>query len=170
MSFVPNENSRASLLLDYVVGQLLNAGDSMSYREIMDLCGITNESLLPDSMLASGIVAEVNKRLHRMGDWRVLVNVISTGYKIGSPAELRELALGQNKHAARTLGTAQRVTEAVVRHPDSTVAERKRAADATAAQGALLQIVRREQRKIAMGWPAEERSPVTVDTPDDESD
>lgn len=168
MSFVPSENSRASLLLAYVLDQMDDVSHQVTYRQICEICGIPRSEDATESMLVSGVVGEVNKRLHRSGDWRQLVNVPNVGYKIGTPAELRELVLGRHRHVQRQMLSMIRESEAVIRHPDSTAGERKRAADATAAQAALLQMVRRDQRRIRRSWHAEEISPVSVIEREDE--
>ena len=115
------------------------------------------------STLLSGVVGEVNKRLHRSGEHRHLVNVEGTGYKIASPSEMRSEFLARQRAVDRQQVNNLRLVEKVVRHPETTAAERKRASDAVNAQAALLALVRREQRKIRSGWPAEEPPGVPPD-------
>jgi hypothetical protein len=159
MSFLPNENSRASIVLGYVREYLTDAGQTITYDEMLGLLDI-ERTAADMSFLLSGVVAEVNKRLHRDGDWRHLANVPSVGYRIASPSDLRAEALGRMRRSERQQVANQRAIEKAIRHPDASPVERKRAADASAAQAGLLMLIRKEQRKIRNLWPAPETSPV----------
>jgi hypothetical protein len=138
---------------------MTDTGDIVTYEHVLDLLGIEHHGGNASDVL-SGIVSNVNKRLHRAGDWRHLVNVVKVGYRIGSPAEVRSEVLGRMRWVDRQNVSALRAIEKVVRHPDATIGERQRAANAAAAQSALLQLVRREHRKVRSNWPEEETSPV----------
>jgi hypothetical protein len=158
--FVPSENSRASVILGYVKDHMIEVGDLLTYTEMLGLIEV-DPSIVPDPpTLLSGIVAQINKRLHQAGDWRHMINVPTVGYRIAAPGEIREEVLGRMRHVDRQQVNNLRAIEKVVRHPDTTPAERKRAADAVSAQQALLTMVRREQTKIRNAWPAEESSPI----------
>lgn len=156
--FTPNENSRASLLLGYVREHMEEAGDTVTYEEVAGILGL-EECDDPGSAFSS-IITVVNKRLHRDGDWRHLVNVAKLGYRVGTPNDVRQETLSRQRWVERQQASALRATEKIVRHPDATPGERQRAANAAASQAALLQMVRREHRKIRKAWPAEEESPV----------
>ena len=158
--FTPSENSRSSIILGYVKEHLTEVGNLLPYGEMLALIDL-DETQVPDPpTLLSGIVAQINKRLHQSGDWRHLINVPTVGYRIAAPGEIRCEVLGRMRHVDRQQVNNLRAIEKVVRHPDTTPAERQRAADAVNAQQALLTMVRREQRKIRSAWPAEESSPV----------
>jgi hypothetical protein len=159
MAFIPSENSRATVLVGYVLEHMPEVGDQLTYTEMLDLCGFDETPPDPATVL-SGVVAEVNKRLHRAGDWRHLSNVQKVGYRIASPSQLRTEVFGRMRHVKRQHIANQRAIEKVIRHPDATAAERKRAADAASQHAALLTLLTREQRKIQKSWPAEEVSPV----------
>ena len=170
MRLIPSDSARVSVLLDYVVKELSEAGDTVSYGQILDLCEIPASAVKGNvSTITAGLVHPVNTRLHRMGDWRWLINVPNIGYRVGSPSEVRLETIARNRHAIRQMEHALRSTVSVTRHPDASVADRKRAIDAAAAQGTMLQMVKREQRKRNRLWPADERSPVTVDSDTDDS-
>ena len=80
------------------------------------------------STLLSGVVGEVNKRLHRSGEHRHLVNVEGTGYKIASPSEMRSEFLARQRAVDRQQVNNLRLVEKVVRHlRRPRQAERKRA-------------------------------------------
>lgn len=161
MAFLPNENSRASLLLDYVVECMEDVGDSIGYEQVFEVCGIDDTDKLDQAgMLLSGIIDTVNKRLHRAGDWRHLQNVARVGYCIGSPATIRSEVMGRHRQMVRSQVRALRATEKVVRHPDATPSERKRAADCAANQAAHLDMMRRHNREVGRIWIAEEVSPI----------
>lgn len=162
--FLPNENSRASILLDYVRAEMVNAGDCLSYEDTLKLVGVEAD-IHEASQLLSGVVNVVNKRLHRDGDWRHLSTVEMVGYRIATPAELRLETMARLRRSERQQVATQRAIEKVIRHPDATTAEQRRATDAAAAQAPLLMIQRRELQKIRRLWPTEETSPVS-----DESD
>lgn len=159
MSFLPNESSRASVVLGFVRDHCHDAGQTITYSEMLALVDVEVEVSDPSTLLA-GVVAEVNKRLHRDGDWRHLVNVQMVGYRVASPDDLRSESFARMRRSERQQIANQRAIEKVIRHPDATPTERKRAADASAAQAALLMMMRREQRKIRQLWPSEEKSPV----------
>ena len=160
MSFVPKEDSRVSLALKYVASEMENVGDIVTYEQLVDICGVVIVPDVPVSTLVAGVVSDVNKRLHRDGDWRWLVNVPTVGYKVASPAEQREEAIGRLRSASRHQMTSLRATESLVRHPEATPGERKRASDAAVSIATLGQLQRREQRRISRRWPKEEVSPV----------
>lgn len=165
MGFLPDERSRANLLYRFVLDSeaLDETGAGISYEEVFTLLEVEDPGELQRSSILSGVVSEVNKRLHRCGDHRHLVNVARWGYRVGSPAELRSEVLSRARSVERQLITALRTTEKVVRHPDSTAGERKRAADAAASQAALLSHYSAETRRIRVEWPEEESSPVEAD-------
>lgn len=162
MSFLARENSRATLLLGYVREHMPDTGNRITYDEVIDVIDLDASEITTRDLgsVLSGVVAEVNKRLHRDGDWRHLANIETVGYQIATPAELREESMSRMRRTMRMQVANQRAIEKAIRHPDSTPGERKRAADAAAAQAALLTLIRREQRKIRHVWPAEETSPV----------
>jgi hypothetical protein len=161
MSFLPNESSRASIVLGFVKDHCHDAGQTITYSEMLGLVDV-DASVDDPTLLLSGVVAEVNKRLHRDGDWRHLANVPTVGYRIASTDDLRSESFARMRRSERQQIANQRAIEKVIRHPDATPNERKRAADASAAQAALLMMMRREQRKIRQLWPAEETSPVIL--------
>lgn len=163
--FLPNENSRASILLGYVREHMHDAGDQVTYEEVLTLLEVDADPKQAGSLL-SGVIATVNKRLHRAGDWRHLSNVQTVGYRIANPADIRHEALARLRMIERQAVASLRATEKGIRHPDATPGERKRAADAAAAQANALSMMRRENRKIKQAWPAEE--PVVVAQPDDD--
>lgn len=154
------------MLHAYVREHLIDVGDFVSYPELIDMfdLGETVPVAMAGSVL-SGVVAVVNRRLHRDGDHRHLVNVATAGYRVGSPRDLREEAMSRMRAVDRQQIANLRLIEKVIRHPDATAAERKRAADAAAAQAALLTLVRRDQRRIQTMWPSEETSPVPPEEP-----
>lgn len=161
MRFTPQEDSRVSLALKYVSSELPDVGDTVTYEQLVDICGITMPGDdVPISTLVAGIVSKVNERLHRDGDWRWLINLPLVGYRVATPAEQREEAQGRLRAAQRQQLTSLRVTESLVRHPEATPGERKRAADAAASIAALHQMQERERRRINRRWPKEEVSPV----------
>lgn len=164
MPFMPNENSRASKLLDYVEAHLNDEGDLITYEEMLGLIDWVLPDGVPPGQALSGIVADVNTRLHRSGDWRHLQNRQGVGYYIGSPRSIREEVLGRRAAIERQMVRAIRATEKINRHPNASVAERRRATDAANAQAALLSAVRRENRRIRAAWPEDERSPVEPET------
>lgn len=168
MGFLPSENSRASILLGYVCEHMTEAGDSITYDEVLGLIGLDRSEIKGPyvSQELSSLISTVNKRLHREGDWRHLVNEVSVGYRIGTPSEIRCEVINRMRWIDRQQVSSLRAIEKGVRHPDATPGERKRAADAAASQAALVRLVRREQRKMRSAWVAEEVSPVP---PDDES-
>lgn len=157
--FLPNEHSRASLLLDYLRAEMLNAGDCISYIDVLELLGVEADPREASSLL-SEVISTVNKRLYNDGDWRHLATVETVGYRIATPADLRHETFARLRRSERQQVATQRAIVKVIRHPDSTAAEQRRASDAAAAQAPLLMIQRREQRKIRRMWPAEETSPV----------
>lgn len=160
MSFLPKERSRATLLLAYVQDQMSEAGVVIDYATALDICDIVGVSTEDASTILAGVISKVNARLHSSGDWRHLINVPTVGYRIATPAEVREEAFGRLNHINRQHHAILRSTEKVIRHPDITPAERVRAANAAAAQGSLLLTFRQQSRTLKKAWPEEERSPV----------
>ena len=158
--FLAVENARASTLLAYVRDYMPDTGDQITYTEVLDLLEMNDVDPKTVGSVLSGVVAVVNKRLHRDGDHRHLSNIATVGYCIGTPARMREEVISRMRAVDRQMVANLRLTEKIVRHPDATTAERKRAADAAAAQAALLSMVRRDQRRVRAAWPAEETSPV----------
>lgn len=164
MTFLPNENSRASLLLDYVEQHLVDVGDTVTYEEVFDICQIEDtEKLAMAGTYLSSVVDTVNKRLHRQGDWRHLQSVERVGYKIGSPETIRVEVISRHRQMIGMQVRALRATEKVIRHPTATAAERKRAADAAASQAAYLDMMRRHKRRLVDAWQPEETSPVDAE-------
>jgi hypothetical protein len=159
MPFLPQENSRASLLAD-LVRSIDEQGTMISYSDIFDLFDMDDKPVDQAQPFLSSVVAKANQRLHRDGDWRHLQNVPTVGYRVASPAGLRDEVMARQRSAQRTMIAALRASEKVIRHPNASVLERRQATDAVTAQAALLTMVRREQRKIRNAWPADERSPV----------
>jgi DNA-binding winged helix-turn-helix (wHTH) protein len=157
--FMPNDNSRASVLHAYVCEHLPEAGDIVTYAELRDMLDVDEGDRFISSVL-SPVIALVNKKLHRDGEHRHLVNVENVGYRIASPSDIRVETLGRLRHIDRQQVMALRAMEKAVRHPDASASERKRAADAVAQQAALMQMTRREQAKLRRMWPADEVSPV----------
>lgn len=160
-SFVAEENSRASSLYNYVRATMPNAGDSISYEETFEIVGM-DPTPDPGSVLAN-VVARVNRRLARDGDWRHLQSVTNTGYRIADPEQLRCEAFGRDRAVRRQMARTQQVMVKAARHPDATVAERKRATDAATAHAGLIAVLRRGSRQWRAGWPADEVSPVLTD-------
>lgn len=165
MGFLPSENSRASILLGYVNEYMTEAGDAITYDEVLGLIDVDRSEIKTPyvSQELSSLIATVNKRLHREGDWRHLVNEVGVGYRIGTPPEVRHEVVNRMRWVDRQQVSSLRAIEKVVRHPDATPGERKRAADAAASQAALLRLVRREQMKMRKAWVEEETSPVRPD-------
>lgn len=159
MSFLPNESSRASIVLGFVREHMHDVGASISYSEMLALIELDTE-VADVSTLLSGVVAEVNKRLHRDGDWRHLANVPTAGYRIASPEDLRSESMARMRRSQQQQVANIRAIEKVVRHPDATVEVRKRASDASAAQGAFLQVMSHHAKKVRVAWPSSEQSPV----------
>ena len=160
MTFMPQENSRATKLYRYVQSHLQEEGDLLTYEDVCTVIEVQcPENVLPSQFLGS-IIDTVNKRLHRDGDWRHLQNRTNVGYYIGSPASLRAEVLGRRSHVERQMVKSLRASEKLTRHPSASVAERRRAADVVAAQASLLTMVRREHRAIRNAWVEEEVSPV----------
>lgn len=162
MTFLPNENSRASKLLDYIREQMHETGDLVTYEQLCEIIDLPLVGLDRRDIVSklSGLIDEVNKRLHRDGDWRHLYNVVTQGYRISSMVDVRQENLSRMRQAEASQVRALRVVEKGIRHPDATVAERRRASDAAAAQGALLALSKKEHRKVRALWPREETSPV----------
>lgn len=158
--FQPSERSRATILHRYVREHMADVGDTITYDEIAAMLGMDFDGVERASLLTANLIGDVNRRLHREGDWRHLVNVPTVGYCVASPEAIRVEVANRLRHIERTQASALRATEKGVRHPDATVAERRRAADAAAAQSALLALTRRENRKVMSLWPADEVSPV----------
>ena len=167
MSFLPQERSRATLPLRYVQSEMSEAGATVEYAQVFDICDIVGPSLDEASTILAGVVSKVNAKLHSSGDWRHLINVPTVGYRIATPEEVRLEAFGRLDHINRQHHEILRSTEKVIRHPDITAAERVRAANAAANQGALMMIFKKESRRLKKAWPEEERSPVPVDLPED---
>lgn len=164
MSFLPSETSRPSILHGYVKDYMAEMGDTVTYKEVLGLFDMDLE--LPEpARLLSKVIDDVNRRLHRDGDWRWLINVERIGYRIATPEEVRLYNFAGMRRRERQQVRELRATETIIRNPSSTPGERKRAADAAASQAALLQLMRREQRKIKRAWPAEEVSPVPSEEP-----
>lgn len=162
MTFLPNENSRASKVLDYVREQMTETGEMVTYEQLCDIIELPLVGLDRRDIVSklSGLIDEVNKRLHRDGDWKHLYNVVTQGYRLASPADVRQENLGRMRQAEATQIRALRAVEKVIRHPDASVADRRHAADAAAAQGALLALSKKEHRKVRALWPKGETSPV----------
>ena len=160
MSFLPNENSRASIILGYVREYMTDAGNTVTYSELLAMLDLPDVPHREASFVLSSVVMEVNKRLHRDGDWRHLTNVEGIGYRIASPSDLRAENVSRMRRVERQQVANQRAIEKAIRHPDAGALERKRAADAAQAQAALLMLFRKEHRKIRNLWPASETSPV----------
>lgn len=162
MTFLPNENSRASKVLDYVREQMTETGDLVTYEMLCDIIDLPLVGLDRRDIVSklSGLIDEVNKRLHRDGDWRHLYNVVTQGYRIASAADIRQENLGRMRQSEATQTRALRAIEKAIRHPDATAAERRQAADVAANQGALLALSKKEHRKVRALWPKEEVSPV----------
>jgi hypothetical protein len=158
MTFVPSTDSRPSRLLDHVREFMPATGDLLRYSDALEVLGVDYDG--PPTDVLSGIVAAVNRRLHRDGDWRLLVNVPTVGYRVATPEEARQEVLAVNRQAVRKQVRAQRGIESVIRHPDASVAERRRAADASALNANLLRLMRREHGRIRRAWPRDETSPV----------
>lgn len=163
MPFVPTSDSRTTRLLDHVRTNMPSAGNMLPYEVALEIIDVAYDGA-PSDVLSS-IVAKVNQRLHREGDWRLLVCVPLQGYRVATPEEVRQEVLAINRQAARKHVRSQRAIETVIRHPDASVAERRRAADASALNAALLRLVRREQSKIRRAWPRDETSPVPAPKP-----
>ena len=164
MSFLPNENSRASIVLGFVREFMVDAGQTITYTELLDMLDLSHVPQRDASFVLSGVVMEVNKRLHRDGDWRHLTNVEGVGYRVASPADLRAENVARMRRVERQQVANQRAIEKAIRHPDASGQERKQAADAAQAQAALLMLFRKEHRKIRKLWPAPETSPVGAET------
>lgn len=156
--FVASETSRVSLLLTYVEEFMDNAGDTLSFEQMLDVCDMADVE--HDRAVLSSVVADVNKRLHRNGDWKQLIAVRNVGYRIATPAEARADFLDRSRHVDRQLIANVRAAEKLVRHPDATAAERKRAADAASQAATIRMMVQRDHRKLKRAWVAEEESPV----------
>lgn len=164
MSFLPNENSRASIVLGYVRDYMTDAGQTVTYSELLAMLDLEHVNHRDASFILSGVVMEVNKRLHRDGDWRHLTNVENVGYRIATPTDLRAENVARMRRVERQQVANQRAIEKAIRHPDASALERKQAADAAQAQAALLMLFRKEHRKIRNLWPAPETSPVGAET------
>jgi hypothetical protein len=162
--FTISENGRATIIFNYAREHLCEVGDQVTYEEILDLLDIDNEIMPDPGSTLSTVIGQVNKRFHQAGDWRHLINMPNVGYRIARPGELRHEVFGRMRHIERQQVNNLRAIEKVVRHPDASASERKRAADAAAAQSQLLQMVRHHQRKMRRQWPEEEVSPVIEDT------
>ena len=158
MPFVPSTDSRATRLLDYVRQFMPSTGDQIGYDAALEVIGVAYEG--PPTDVLSSVVGIVNRRLHRDGDWRQLVNVATVGYRVATPEELRLEMLTASRSAVRKQVHAQRSIESTIRHPDASVAERRRAADASALNAQLLRLMRREHGRIRRAWPKDETSPV----------
>jgi hypothetical protein len=158
--FTTSENGRATIIYGYTKDHLVEVGDVITYDEMLDLLEIPKADIADPSSTLSGVISQVNKRLHQSGCWRHLINIPNVGYRIARPGELRSEVFGRMRHIERQQVTNLRAIEKVVRHPDATAGERKRAADAAATQSRLLQLVRHEQRKMRRQWPEEEVSPI----------
>lgn len=159
------DESRLTKLHAYVSEYLIDAGDSISYPEIAEILELPSSEGDSRATIYQ-TVTDVNKRLWRDGDWRHLINIENSGYRIATPVELREDAFDRMRRSERQQVANRRAIEKVIRHPDATPGERKRATDAANKQAVLLAMLRREQRSIKKLWPAEEVSPVPK--PDDE--
>jgi hypothetical protein len=159
--FTPDEKSRTAVIYAYTREHMTEVGDMLTYEEAF---GLLDLEPVPDAGSAfASLISKVNARLARDGDWRHLQNAVGAGYRIASPAELREETLGRMRHVERQQIATQRAIEKVIRHPDATVVERKRATDAAASLAALRTLVRREQRKVRNAWPKDEQSPVVTE-------
>jgi hypothetical protein len=159
MSFLPDENSRASRLFDYVREYMVEDGTTITYAELADMFGM-DELTLRDHRVSSDVVAKVNTRLHRDGDHRHLISISNVGYRIATPQEARGEVLSRTRAIDRQQVSVLRTIEKIVRHPNASMAERTRAANAAQQQANLLSMTRREHRKMRAAWKPEETSPV----------
>lgn len=159
--FEQSDRSRATVLYRYVIEWMENQGDGITYTMLVEMFELPSNMPRHEMIsTVSNVVSLVNRRLADAGDWRHLVNVETVGYHIGSPEELRIVSARDERAAHRKLQQASHAAEKTIRHPDATVAERRRAADVAANQSQVSQILGRMRRQNRRIWLPEEVSPV----------
>jgi hypothetical protein len=168
MAFTPSDNSRASILLAYVVSEMKEAGHTISYDDIATLIELEYADVSEVVTTISGVIATVNKRLARNGDWRHLFNIPNVGYRIAYPSDLRAEVVARHDHMVKTHNAAVRATNKAIIHPDSSAAERRQATDTLALQDSLATIMRKHNRQSRVTWPSSERPAVTAEMLDDD--
>jgi len=165
MTFHRTDTSRPSILRDYITGYLHEAGDIVTYEELADMFDFQYPTgdLYQDEQIIKAIrkvVTQTNKYLSDDGNWKHLTNVPNVGYRIASPTDLRNEAIGRSQHIVHEQRKVIRATEKVSIHPDSTQSQRTQASNNLTLQNNLLMLIKKARRVTRRDWQAPEQPTV----------
>lgn len=167
MTYSRQETSRPSKVRDYVAGYLNEAGDVVTYEELAAMIDITyptgDNHLDHEAITAiSKAVAQANKYLSDDGHWKHLVVIPNVGYRVATPSDLRNEALGRSKHILKEQRRVITATEKVTIHPDATASQRAQANNNLSLQHSVRMMLDKARRKTRRDWTAPEE-PIIIE-------
>jgi len=166
MTYSRHQDSRPSKVRDYVAGYLNEAGDVVTYEELAVIIDITyptgDDHLDHEAITAiSKAVARANKYLSDDGNWKHLVVIPNIGYRVATPSDLRNEALGRSRHILKEQRRVITATEKVTIHPDATANQRTQANNNLSLQHSVRMMLDKARRKTRREWTAPEEPVVT---------
>jgi hypothetical protein len=165
MTYSRHQDSRPSKVRDYVAGYLNEAGDVVTYEELAVIIDITyptgDDHLDHEAITAiSKAVARANKYLSDDGNWKHLVVIPNVGYRVATPSDLRNEALGRSRHILKEQRRVITATEKVTIHPDATANQRTQANNNLSLQHSVRMMLDKARRKTRREWTAPEEPTV----------
>ena len=165
MTYSRQETSRPSTIRDYVAGYLNEAGDVVTYEELAVIIDITyptgDDHLDHEAITAiSKAVARANKYLSDDGNWKHLVVIPNIGYRVATPSDLRNEALGRSRHILKEQRRVITATEKVTIHPGATANQRTQANNNLSLQHSVRMMLDKARRKTRREWTAPEEPTV----------
>ena len=167
MTYSRQETSRPSTIRDYVAGYLNEAGDVVTYEELaamIDITYPTGDDHLDYEVVKSisKSVAQANKYLSDDGSWKHLVVIPNVGYRVATPSDLRNEALGRSRHILKEQRRLIAATEKVTIHPDATSNQRTQANNNLTLQHSVQMMLNKARRKTRRDWIAPEE-PIIIE-------
>jgi len=167
MTYSRQDTSRPSTIRDYVAGYLNEAGDVVTYEELAAMIDVTyptgNDHLDHEVVKSiSKSVAQANKYLSDDGSWKHLVVIPNVGYRVATPSDLRNEALGRSKHILKEQRRVITATEKVTIHPDATANQRTQANNNLTLQHSVQMMLNKARRKTRRDWIAPEE-PIIIE-------